>query len=81
VARFYEGGKSVLSFKGNSILGQFFRRLKDGPGVIFPRGKSVPGPPSPGGKSNPGPFFRGESLVYATTPGVIFLRRKMTPGL
>jgi hypothetical protein len=75
VARFYKGGKSVLSFRGKFYTGKVFPRGKRWARDDFiPRGKfftmqvhlSV-------GNSNPGPFLRGVWGFYATTPvGYLF---------
>jgi hypothetical protein len=58
-SRFYEGGKSVLSFRGKFYTGTVFPWGKDGPGMIFPGGQFCTRPIFQGGKSNQGPFFRG----------------------
>lgn len=64
---------NVPSFVGDSILGRFSLREKDGPGLLLPRGNFMLYPFS-GRKSNTDQFFQeggGDFIwrgVYATTP-------------
>lgn len=56
---------NVPSFVGDSILGRFSLREKDGPGLLLPRGNFMLYPFS-GRKSNTDQFFQEGGLCYNT---------------